>query len=123
MDAVLQGLFVEVDYVAYLAIFEYEVGEELLFKEFAVLGDALEFEYHFVIDDEVKAQVVCESFAFVDDGHADLSLDLEALSCKFLGCCFFVDAFQQSRTEVTMHFVEALQDSICIALIHRGGSL
>lgn len=58
VDAVAQIFHVEVNDVAQFAASEYEVGIELLLKEFAILGDALQFEDNLAIDDEVEAQVI-----------------------------------------------------------------
>ena len=73
-----------------------------------------------IIYQQIQSQISCQTNAFVTDRHSLLPFEGDAAQMQVMTQSFFVDRFQQTRSEAPMNFDGSANDfSGQFVLVHR----
>ena len=72
--------------------------------------DRFQFDDHFLVYDYVDLVSTVKIQALIRDREMDLAFERQSPKMQFMAQTLFVSGFEQSRTELTMHFDRRADD-------------
>ena len=119
-DAVLDEIHVEVNQHSESFVGEPKVGQKLLRVNRRDLVYGLQFDDHFVFDNEISDQRFIDNDVIVNNWHQDLSNDAQPTLLEFLHQHLLIDGLQESRSEGYMDLERRIDyDATDLVLGHR----
>ena len=106
MNTATDVVCIEIHDVAYLTIHQAQVSEQLFFEEFAVFYYRLQFQDQFVIDDKIQSHIRRNEHTFIIDRYSHLISDVETIVQQFIHHRLFINAFQESRSQVVVDLID-----------------
>jgi hypothetical protein len=72
--------------------------------------DGFQFNYYFIVHDQVDFVSTIELQAFIRNGEVNLAFEGQSAEMQFVTKALFIGGFQQSGTELTMDFDRCTND-------------
>jgi len=111
-DAILHECAAEVDQQAQFHVSQPQISEKLLVMNGCDVFDGLEFEQHFVVDDQIAAKAFVKFEVVVNNRDADLRRNLEPTLSQLVSQHFFVNRLKQTRAKSSMNLKAGIDDRL-----------
>ena len=113
MNTATDVISIEIHDVAYLTIHHAQVSEKLFFEELAIFHYRLQFQDQLVVDTKIQSHIRRNEHTFVIDRYSHLVSDAETIVQQFVHHCLFINAFQESRSQVVVDLIDTSQHLMC----------
>ena len=123
-NSILQVNLAKVDKQSELPIAQSKLSQNLLRVNLGEALDRLQFNEHFVFDQQVSAEALFKSQAIVMNWDWHLSLNIQASLPEFVRKQDFVNCFEQARSRLRVNAKSSIEnDSRECVFVHRRPAL